>query len=276
MKRNLHNEMQAAFAKHGLMFGLKDQSILKRLRKTMGSERFDEMQRVWKQMLVGQASPQALCDYLETAEQLHAVMSTDSRTILDANAFLYSKVCNYLKPQGRVVDLGCATGAMVAWICSQHPDCTAIGIDFNSRAISIAKELVRARNAEFVEFDYSQGLPPPVQSCDTLICSFGIRSCRPNVGEPCSSLTSEAASTTVGAANRTYPTSGHGDFWPTQTHRCWSSFGASMRRVAWPSFMPPTKLDGPSGCRNLVWCGAVRKPFRFSVFVMGARQRRVT
>jgi Methyltransferase domain len=183
MKRNLHNQMQAAFAKHGLLFGLSDAALNRRLRTLTANERFVDIQRVWDRLSEGKASLQVLYDYLETPEQLHAVLSLNSKNSLDANAFLYSTLSTYLKPQSRLADLGCATGAMVSWISSQHPDCAVVGIDCNPLAIRFAKQLVTAENAEFLQFDYSQGLPPPVEPCDALICSFGIAPRQPNVRE---------------------------------------------------------------------------------------------
>ena len=47
MIRNLKNEMHSCFAKHGLLFGRSDAAIVKRLRKLMGDERFEEFDDRW-------------------------------------------------------------------------------------------------------------------------------------------------------------------------------------------------------------------------------------
>jgi hypothetical protein len=50
-----------------------------------------------------------------------------------------------------------------------------LGLDRSPGALRIARQLNRAANGGFLEWDYSGDGPPPADPCDVLPCSFGLQ-----------------------------------------------------------------------------------------------------
>lgn len=139
-------------------------------------------------------STHANLDVLEFYKQLpfnyRGDVKQHSQAILERNAVeAYPVLPPILKPSCRVLDVGCGTGWMANNI-AYHYQCCVMGIDFNSVAISRAREIAAALSSgatalslEFVETDLFQFLPD--QPFDVVIslgvlhhtndCSEGLR-----------------------------------------------------------------------------------------------------
>ena len=105
------------------------------------------------------------------------------------NRFFHGQVQNYrsildkyvellnIPPGGRVLDIGCGTGAFV--YCLAERGYQAVGVDFSSSMLRAARKSTRERSIEFVQGDVTKGLDFSNDSFDLVLSSYvlhGLRS----------------------------------------------------------------------------------------------------
>ena len=87
------------------------------------------------------------------------------RSILDK----YEELLN-IPPGGRVLDIGCGTGAFV--YCLVERGYQAVGVDFSSSMLRAARKSTRGKLIEFVQGDVTKGLDFPDEKFDLVISSY--------------------------------------------------------------------------------------------------------
>lgn len=87
------------------------------------------------------------------------------RSILDK----YEELLN-IPPGGRVLDIGCGTGAFV--YCLAERGYQAVGVDFSSSMLRAARKSTREKSIEFVQGDVTKGLDFPDGSFDMVLSSY--------------------------------------------------------------------------------------------------------
>lgn len=79
--------------------------------------------------------------------------------------------------QGRIVDAGCGTGRISAWLKQRWPKAQVIGVDWAPGMLHQARRRSRwRRNLDLICADLGQ-LPLPAQSVDLLVCSLALQWC---------------------------------------------------------------------------------------------------
>lgn len=98
------------------------------------------------------------------------------------NRFFRGQVQNYcsildkyveqldIPPGGRVLDLGCGTGAFV--YCLAERGYQTVGVDFSSSMLRAAKNSTKGKTIEFVQGDVTKGLDFPDASFDLVLSSY--------------------------------------------------------------------------------------------------------
>lgn len=87
------------------------------------------------------------------------------RSILDK----YEELLN-IPPGGRVLDIGCGTGAFV--YCLAERGYQAVGVDFSSSMLRAARKSTRGKSIEFVQGDVTKSLDFPDARFDLVISSY--------------------------------------------------------------------------------------------------------
>ena len=87
------------------------------------------------------------------------------RSILDK----YEELLN-LPPGGRVLDIGCGTGAFV--YCLAERGYQAVGVDFSSSMLRAASKSTQGKSIEFVQGDVTKGLNFADESFDLVLSSY--------------------------------------------------------------------------------------------------------
>jgi ubiquinone/menaquinone biosynthesis C-methylase UbiE len=75
-----------------------------------------------------------------------------------------------LPPGGRVLDIGCGTGAFTYSIAERGYQ--AVGVDFSESMLRAAKKSTRGKSIEFVQGDVTKGLDFPDASFDLVFSSY--------------------------------------------------------------------------------------------------------
>lgn len=102
--------------------------------------------------------------------------STYTRAMSDAIDFKYEEIKDFLRP-GKIVDEGCADGALLERIARGFPDSDLIGVDLSAEMLARAQEAKRAGafGGAFVFFKQQNLMTPisPAQerSVDTILCN---------------------------------------------------------------------------------------------------------
>lgn len=98
------------------------------------------------------------------------------------NRFFHGQVQNYrsildkyeellaIPPGGRVLDIGCGTGAFV--YCLAERGYQAVGADFSSSMLRAARKSTRGKSIEFVQGDVTKGLEFADASFDLVLSSY--------------------------------------------------------------------------------------------------------
>src|SRR5262249_46710803 len=78
-----------------------------------------------------------------------------------------------LKPEHRVLDVGCGTGSLVTQLKRQHPDIDVVGLDPDPKALVRARRKAQSA-AVSIQFDqgFSHALGYPSASFDRVLSSF--------------------------------------------------------------------------------------------------------
>ncbi len=87
------------------------------------------------------------------------------RSLLDN----YEKLLN-LPPGGRVLDIGCGTGAFIYSLAERGYQ--AVGADFSESMLRAARKSTRGKSIEFVQGDVTKGLDFPDASFDLVLSSY--------------------------------------------------------------------------------------------------------
>ncbi|MFA7457641.1 MAG: class I SAM-dependent methyltransferase, partial [Micavibrio sp.] len=75
-------------------------------------------------------------------------------------------------PGSKIVDMGCAEGALVFAMAVMNPDLHFIGVDQDKNLIRQARDIYRLKNLEFICGDIGSGEIVPENSIDAIISSF--------------------------------------------------------------------------------------------------------
>lgn len=98
------------------------------------------------------------------------------------NRFFHGQVQNYraildkyiellnIPPGGRVLDIGCGTGAFV--YCLAERGYQVVGVDFSSSMLQAARKSTRGKSIEFVQGDVTKGLEFPDEWFDLVLSSY--------------------------------------------------------------------------------------------------------
>lgn len=102
------------------------------------------------------------------------------RQVLNYRAVLdrYEEVFN-IPPGGRVLDIGCGTGAFV--YCLAERGYQAVGVDFASSMLREAGKSTKGKSMEFVQGDVTKGLDFPDTSFDLVFSSYVLHGLSPEL-----------------------------------------------------------------------------------------------
>jgi len=75
-----------------------------------------------------------------------------------------------LSDSGRVLDIGCGTGAFL--FCLSENGYQAVGVDFSPSMLRAAKKSTVGKSIELVQGDVTQGLDFPDKSFDLVLASY--------------------------------------------------------------------------------------------------------
>ena len=88
------------------------------------------------------------------------------RSILDK----YEEEILNIPPGGRVLDIGCGTGAFIS--CFAERGYQTVGADFSVPMLNAARKSTKGKGIEFVQGDATQGLDLPDKSFDLVLSSY--------------------------------------------------------------------------------------------------------
>jgi SAM-dependent methyltransferase len=174
MEDELKTKMSSFYSARGLQMGMSPSAIGEALNKLMGPKRFKALGTLCKNVERGKASPQKRYEFFRSAAEMNTFISIQAEVFLDVSRAVYSAIQPHLVSGTKLLDLGCGAGHFASWVASNHLTTEVIGVDVNSRAITIARESNQVANLEFVQWNYSQNKPWPIAPCNVLISIFGI------------------------------------------------------------------------------------------------------
>jgi hypothetical protein len=159
----------SGFAKEGFLGSVPHDYKLRRLKKVMGSTRYQQAQNIQaerdKKMAEGRfneaPTENALYLLLNTADEAHCFYSIQLETSQAANAVAYEAVIKDLPPESVVADLGCFTGSFARLIASEHPSLVVHGLDHLPNLIAIANSTPHPPNVTFEVWNYTAATSCP-------------------------------------------------------------------------------------------------------------------
>jgi len=176
MADNLKDQMKSFFTDFGIIFD-KDQEYLDRLLRHQMRNACRKIDHMHAKVDEGQAEFRSNWAWTPTARASNVLISFWADAFLRGSHEVYSAIKPLLKPGVRIADMGCFTGALAAWLATNHPECKVFGIDGNPKAIEFARELTNLPNASFVQWDYAGDTAAPIEACDILVSTLGIEFC---------------------------------------------------------------------------------------------------
>jgi hypothetical protein len=173
-KRNRTNELQSYLASQGVKFGLRPGAYQRQLAKVLGPGRYEDYQDRFERAMAGRCGVSELYRFARTREEANLLFSSQSDVFLKNASWIDGKVAEAVRPGGRVAEMGCATGALTAWLARENPGCSFVGIDRVETFVGWARDSVPLPNARFEVWDYGCPRPDPIGPFDILVSSFGI------------------------------------------------------------------------------------------------------
>jgi ubiquinone/menaquinone biosynthesis C-methylase UbiE len=113
---------------------------------------------------------------VETVDARLAYNSVSRWPIFNFERYVILRALNQFKPKGRLMDIGCGPGYLVARISRRYPYVEAVGLDNNEMAVTLAKNnwpSVNYNNLEFILGD-TQELPISSNSVDFIVSSLSM------------------------------------------------------------------------------------------------------
>jgi SAM-dependent methyltransferase len=136
------------------------------LLRAMGAERF----AVYEQL----EDPFKTTDFLQSKIEADLVASYQGNVLCDAYHAIAAAAIDIARPGDRIIDLGCWSGALCAWLATVLPQCRICGVDRLEKIISDSRSASKG-NYEIEVWDYFADEPPnDLGRFDVLCCSLGI------------------------------------------------------------------------------------------------------
>lgn len=115
------------------------------------------------------AEPAPVKNLEEAVAEYKALLNSVPEAVIKKAWFTMAHLV--LHPGAKIVDMGCAEGAMVFAMAVMNPDYNFVGVDQDRNLIRQARDLYQLKNLEFVCGDISSGIVPD-NSVDAIISSF--------------------------------------------------------------------------------------------------------
>ena len=158
----------------GFVFGAPREIVTERLNRHLGPEKAKAYAHLLSDTrLTSSDRENAVYDFFEDLTGANLLRSLSTDVTLDTCHFLYEKAAAHFTPGARILELACWTGGFSSFIAEHHPDCSVTGVDRASKIIDICKQLYRAPNLTFAQWDYCRRKPAAVLPADVLLCSLG-------------------------------------------------------------------------------------------------------
>jgi hypothetical protein len=173
-KRNKYDDLRSHLASRGMKFGLGFKAYHREFEKVLGPDRYEEYQKTFERVKAGRGEIWELYRFARTPEEASIIFSSQAESIFRNAAWIDGKIAEAVRPGSRVGEMGCAGGALTAWLARENPECSFVGIDRVETFVEWARDSVALPNARFEVWDYGCPKPDSIGSFDILISSFGI------------------------------------------------------------------------------------------------------
>ncbi|MBI5368030.1 MAG: methyltransferase domain-containing protein [Planctomycetes bacterium] len=158
----------------GYRFGKTPDKVDLDLARVLDRERFEKFVQCLRGAQHGTTPVGSIYECFESAEEANLFASRQADLTLETYLAIDGRIAPDLKPGMRVVDLGCWTGGLVAWLAACHTDCSVVGVDRVAKAVEFARAGRPPANTSFAVWDYAATPAPPVAPFDLLVSCFGI------------------------------------------------------------------------------------------------------
>lgn len=162
------------FHSAGFRFGLTPAKLNKELLRVMGKARFDAYMAAADAVHEAGEPQRTLYEQPQTYAEANLLMSFQADAAAEAAEAAYLAVAAGLRAGDSVVELGCWTGVLAAYIARRHPDVSVHGVDALPGVVEMAAAAHQQANLRFGVWDYTAAPPAAVPRSSVLLTVFGI------------------------------------------------------------------------------------------------------
>jgi len=164
--------LKAHFRASGTLFEITPYAVFQRLKKVMGSKRYNHWQAVCSEEIGPE--PVNVYELFVTAEEINTLFSAQRAESLSIAEWITSAMTPGVTAGSRVIDLGCGSGILTGWLAKQLPGCDVVGVDEVENMIRAAQQLHAAPRLSFHRWNFCEQPPAEIGLFDRLCTCLGL------------------------------------------------------------------------------------------------------
>ncbi len=141
------------------------------LARLLGKDRYEQHLDRADAMIAGMIPISEVYSGMQSMQEANVLMSFQGHHVLEVNFGLLEHIADHLATAIEVVELGCWTGAISAYVAEMYPGTRFTGVDAQANAIEFARNKWQRSNLHFSVWNYAETGIAPAEKVQLL---FGV------------------------------------------------------------------------------------------------------